>query len=160
MRWKFGVSMGPPNVLLAPNPTSSVKIRRTFGAPCGASTPFGKSGVESFTVRPIWPLKGGSGCGKTACPNTGDASTSNKRDKHIDRAHLDMCLSSTSAMIFAAVTCRTKHSDTRTKMLISSRSLPIRSWLQRSQYITVLPCVCYVLAVLPPSIYPDDLYSC
>src|SRR5215468_6225891 len=63
MRWKFGVSMGPPNVLLAPNPTSSVRISRIFGAPAGASTPFGKSGLESFTVRPIFPLKGASGFG-------------------------------------------------------------------------------------------------
>src|SRR5262245_26570091 len=57
--------MGPPNVLLAPNPTSSVKIKRTFGAPFGASTLFGKSGVESFTVRPILPWNGGSGFGST-----------------------------------------------------------------------------------------------
>src|SRR5215471_14573290 len=57
--------MGPPNVLLAPNPTSSVKIKRTFGAPFGASTLFGKSGVESFTVRPILPWKGDSGFGST-----------------------------------------------------------------------------------------------
>src|SRR5262249_13952699 len=31
----------------------------------GASTPFGKSGVESLTVRPIFPWKGGSGRGNT-----------------------------------------------------------------------------------------------
>jgi len=53
--WKFGVWIGPPKVLLAPKPTSSVRIRSTLGAPAGASTPFGKSGVESLTVRPIRP---------------------------------------------------------------------------------------------------------
>src|SRR5262249_16394723 len=67
-RWKLGVWIGPPKVLLAPNPTSSVRISRTLGAPAGASTPFGKSGVESLTVRPILPLNGGSGMGRTLPP--------------------------------------------------------------------------------------------
>src|SRR5262245_53609136 len=57
--------MGSPNVLVAPNPTSSFRIKRTFGAPVGASTLFGKSGVESLTVRPILPWKGDSGFGST-----------------------------------------------------------------------------------------------
>src|SRR6516164_6985888 len=64
-RWKFGVWIGPPKVLLAPKPTSSVRINRTLGAPAGASMPFGKSGVEPFKVRSICPLKGGSGGGST-----------------------------------------------------------------------------------------------
>jgi len=34
-RSKLGVSMGPPNALLAPNPTSSMRMTRTFGAPSG-----------------------------------------------------------------------------------------------------------------------------
>src|SRR6516225_626423 len=55
--------MGPPKTLVAPNPTSSVRISRIFGAPAGAPRPFGKSGFESFTVRPIFPLKGASGFG-------------------------------------------------------------------------------------------------
>src|SRR6516162_6362255 len=61
--------MGPPKVLVAPKPTSSVRINRTLGAPAGASTPFGKSGVESLTVRPILPRNGGSGLGRisSAC---------------------------------------------------------------------------------------------
>src|SRR6516225_5312779 len=63
MRWKFGVWIGPPNVLVAPKPTSSVKIKRTLGAPAGASTPFGKSGTEPFRVRSILPWNGGSGLG-------------------------------------------------------------------------------------------------
>jgi hypothetical protein len=29
-RWKFGVWIGPPKVLLAPKPTSSVRINRTL----------------------------------------------------------------------------------------------------------------------------------
>src|SRR5262249_37345904 len=62
-----GVGIGPPNVLDAPNPTSSVMINSTLGAPAGASTCFGKSGVESLTVRPILPLNGGSGLGSTTC---------------------------------------------------------------------------------------------
>src|SRR5215469_15293130 len=36
---------------------------RTLGAPAAASRPFGKSGFESFTVRPIFPSKGASGFG-------------------------------------------------------------------------------------------------
>src|SRR5262249_20908993 len=64
-RWKFGVWIGPPKVLVAPKPTSSVKINRILGAPVGASTPFGKSGVEPCNVRSIFPRKGGSGFGNT-----------------------------------------------------------------------------------------------
>src|SRR6516164_4487434 len=65
MRWKLGVWIGPPNVLLAPKPTSSVKIKRMFGEPAGASYILGKSGVESLTVRPIFPSNGGRGLGST-----------------------------------------------------------------------------------------------
>src|SRR5215467_12520508 len=38
-------------------------MSRMLGAPAGGSTPFGKSGFESLTVRPIFPLKGASGFG-------------------------------------------------------------------------------------------------
>src|ERR1700722_19012432 len=62
-----GVGTGPPNVLLAPKPTSSVRMRRTFGAPLGALTSCEKSLVDSSTVRPMCPLKGGSGRGNTSC---------------------------------------------------------------------------------------------
>src|SRR5262249_40111347 len=58
---RVGVGIGPPNVLDAPKPTSSVRIRSTLGAPLGAWTSRGKSGFESLTVRPILPLTGGSG---------------------------------------------------------------------------------------------------
>src|ERR1700733_7872286 len=61
------VGTGPPNVLLAPKPTSSVRMRRTFGAPFGALTSCGKSLVDSSTVRPMCPLNGGSGRGNTSC---------------------------------------------------------------------------------------------
>src|SRR5215468_6585716 len=71
MRSKVGVWIGPPKVLDAPNPTSSVRIRRTFGAPLGASMPLGKSGFESFAVRPIFPLNGGAGLGRTSWAATG-----------------------------------------------------------------------------------------
>src|SRR6516225_12204527 len=66
-RWKFGVWIGPPKVLVAPKPTSSVSINRTLGAPAGASTLFGKSGVESFRVRPILPRNSNSGFGRISC---------------------------------------------------------------------------------------------
>ena len=36
-----------------------------LGAPFGASTALGKSGVDSLTIRPIFPLKGASGRGNT-----------------------------------------------------------------------------------------------
>src|SRR5215470_1622293 len=38
-------------------------MSKMLGAPAGGSTPFGKSGFESSTVRPIFPLKGASGFG-------------------------------------------------------------------------------------------------
>jgi hypothetical protein len=60
-----GVGIGPPKVLLAPKPTSSVMMSSMLGAPCGALTCWGKSRVESWTVAPMWPLKGGSGRGIT-----------------------------------------------------------------------------------------------
>src|SRR6516165_5400647 len=63
-RWKLGVWIGPPKVLVAPKPTSSVRINKILGAPAEASIILGKSGVESFTVRPICPSKGGWGGGK------------------------------------------------------------------------------------------------
>src|SRR5262245_17320438 len=60
-----GVGIGPPNVLDAPKPTSSVRISRTLGAPLGAWTSLGKSGFESLSVGPILPWNGGSGIGRT-----------------------------------------------------------------------------------------------
>src|ERR1700693_5945382 len=66
-----GVGTGPPNVLLAPNPTSSVRMSRMFGAPLGALTSCGKSLVDSSTVRPTCPLKVGSGRGSTSCARAG-----------------------------------------------------------------------------------------
>ena len=37
IRVRLGVSIGPPNVLGAPNPASSMSTSSTFGAPSGAS---------------------------------------------------------------------------------------------------------------------------
>ena len=37
-RSKFGVSIGPPNALEAPNPTSSISTTNTFGAPSGGNS--------------------------------------------------------------------------------------------------------------------------
>jgi len=78
-RSKVGARIGPPNVLVAQKPTSSVIIRRTFGAPSRAVTPFEKLGAEFLTVRSILPLKGGSGLGKTTSSPTA-AVTSIKKE--------------------------------------------------------------------------------
>src|SRR5262249_38666442 len=90
-RSKVGVDIGPPNVLEAPKPTSSVKTNRIFGAPGGASIPLGKSGVESFARRWILPLNGASGLGKTSCSCANDASKApdtKRRAKRIGRVML------------------------------------------------------------------------
>src|SRR5262249_28258177 len=73
MRWKLGVWIGPPKGLVAPKPTSSVRISRTLGALFGAATAFGKSGTEPLTVRSILPLNAGSGRGRTSCAIAGHA---------------------------------------------------------------------------------------
>src|SRR5271165_2484645 len=62
---RVGVGTGPPNALEAPKPTSSVRISSTFGAPLGAFTGWGKSDFESAVVRPMTPLNGGGGEGRT-----------------------------------------------------------------------------------------------
>src|SRR5208282_6907940 len=55
-----GVSIGPPNGDSAPNPVSSHKMNRTFGAPAGAfGCSYGsQSGVEWRTSTLIVPLNG------------------------------------------------------------------------------------------------------
>src|SRR5262245_47927819 len=65
-RSNVGVGIGPPNVLDAPKPTSSVRIKRTLGAPAGACTSFGKSFVDACAVRAIFPLSVWSECGNTS----------------------------------------------------------------------------------------------
>src|SRR5215471_13410765 len=67
-RSRVGVAIDPPKVLAAPKPVSSVMMSKTFGAPCGAVTAFGKSGVESLALRPMTPLNCGCGIGSTADP--------------------------------------------------------------------------------------------
>src|SRR5215475_8534801 len=67
-----GVAIGPPKVLDAPKPVSSVMISRTFGAPLGAVTSLGKSGLDSLALRPMTPPNGASGTGRTGEPPVGD----------------------------------------------------------------------------------------
>ena len=67
-RSKFGVGIGPPKVLAAPKPVSSVMTSRTFGAPLGAVTSLGKSGFDSLALRTMTPPNGGSGIGRIGEP--------------------------------------------------------------------------------------------
>src|SRR5215475_11647080 len=67
-----GVAIGPPKVLDAPKPVSSVMISRTLGAPLGAVTSLGKSGLDSLALRPMTPPNGASGIGSTGEPPLGD----------------------------------------------------------------------------------------
>src|SRR5262245_18043206 len=71
-RSRVGVGIGPPKVLAAPKPVSSVMMSRTFGAPSGAVTPLGKSGLDSLALRPMTPPNGASGTGRTGDPAVGD----------------------------------------------------------------------------------------
>src|SRR5271169_3062511 len=63
MRSSAGVGMTPPKVDGAPNPTSSVRISKMFGAPFGGTTRAGQAGFESAALRLIWPSNfcGGGG---------------------------------------------------------------------------------------------------
>ncbi len=53
-RSAVGILTRPPFTLGQPNPTSSSRISRMFGAPSGASFGFGKSGVDSVAYVPIF----------------------------------------------------------------------------------------------------------
>ena len=66
-----GVWHGPPNVLVAPKPTSSSRTKRMFGAPAGAFTGCGKSAFESFARRLMVPRNGWGGLGSTSPPAGG-----------------------------------------------------------------------------------------
>src|SRR5262245_53113361 len=70
-RSKLGVGIGPPKVLVAPKPVSSVMMSRTLGAPLGAVTPTGKSGLDSLALRPMTPPNGASGTGRIGEPPVG-----------------------------------------------------------------------------------------
>src|SRR5215471_10539502 len=59
-----GVGIGPPKVLDAPKPTSSVMMSSTLGAPLGGLTSLGKSGLDSSAFRSMSPLNGASGLGR------------------------------------------------------------------------------------------------
>src|SRR5262245_54635933 len=73
-RSRFGVGIGPPKVLAAPKPVSSVMMSRTLGAPLGAVTPLGKSGLDSLALRPTTPPNDASGTGRIGEPPVGDFS--------------------------------------------------------------------------------------
>src|SRR3954452_3254925 len=61
MRSRFGVSIGPPNVLGLPKPASSISTTNTFGAPCGgAAWPISpQSGSEPASVLAVTPVNAG-----------------------------------------------------------------------------------------------------
>ena len=63
IRSNAGVSMTPPNVLGAPNPSSSVIMSSTFGAPLGGTMRGGHHGVDSEAFSLITPPNFGSGGG-------------------------------------------------------------------------------------------------
>src|SRR6201997_112271 len=63
MRSKAGVGTTPPNVLGAPNPQSSVMMRRMLGAFLGGTTVGGHHGFESVAFSLITPPNVGSGGG-------------------------------------------------------------------------------------------------
>src|SRR5262245_37905694 len=67
-RSKLGVGIGPPNVLVETKPVSSDLINRTLGAPLGAVTPPGKSGLDSLALRPMTPPNGSSRTGRIGEP--------------------------------------------------------------------------------------------
>src|SRR5262245_24456267 len=69
-----GVLQGPPKVLVAPNPTSSSRTSRMFGAPFGAWTGCGKSDFESFARTATCPLNGAGGTGSTVADWAGASS--------------------------------------------------------------------------------------
>src|ERR1700745_1411132 len=63
MRSKAGVGTTPPNVLGAPNPQSSVMMRRMLGASLGGTMRGGHHGFESVAFSLITPPNVGSGGG-------------------------------------------------------------------------------------------------
>src|SRR5271165_2351922 len=63
MRSRAGVGTTPPKVPGAPNPQSSVMIKRTLGAPFGGTMRGGHQGVDSEAFSLITPPNAGSGGG-------------------------------------------------------------------------------------------------
>src|SRR3954471_7883978 len=66
-RSRFGVLHGPPNVLDAPNPQSSIMTTRTFGAAAGGRTGVigGKDVSGSFASYVVSPVCPRTGIGRT-----------------------------------------------------------------------------------------------
>ncbi len=65
MRSSAGVGMTPPKVEGAAKPTSSVMMRRMFGAPFGGTTRAGQAGVDWAALSSIWPWNRCGGGGST-----------------------------------------------------------------------------------------------
>ena len=67
-RSRFGVEHGPPNTLDAPNPTSSIRITSTFGAPAGGRSGTSRWGDDavsgSLASKVVNPTGATSGIGK------------------------------------------------------------------------------------------------
>src|SRR6202035_3179792 len=64
IRSKVGVGMTPPQVEGALKPTSSVMMKRMFGAPFGGTTRAGQAGFDCRAFRLISPWIGASGGGR------------------------------------------------------------------------------------------------
>src|SRR4051812_49737654 len=64
-RSAVGVWQGPPNALEAPNPTSSSRTTRTFGAPAGGSSGSigGDAAAGALSSSVVSPPRGGAGVG-------------------------------------------------------------------------------------------------
>src|SRR5215470_7368490 len=139
MRSKLGVWIGPPKVLLAPKPTSSVRINRTLGDPAGAWTPFGKSGTEPFSVRSIFPLKGGSGVGNTR--GVSDAAARGRAvDATADAAMRDVEPSSRRRLISSlpAGDGVFDFLSDLSSLIVSSRLIPSLGWQQLVSATTLI----------------------
>src|SRR5215467_6929720 len=63
MRSRVGVGTTPPNVLVRPNPVSSVMISKTLGAPLGGTVRAGQYGFDCATFLSILPPNFGGGGG-------------------------------------------------------------------------------------------------
>src|SRR5271170_5650835 len=66
MRSIVGVGMTPPKVDGAPNPTSSVMIRRMLGAPAGGTIRGGHHDFDWVAFRLMVPPNGSAGAGSTS----------------------------------------------------------------------------------------------
>src|SRR5213595_2546426 len=98
----FGDGTPPPKTLNWPKPASSSRISKTFGAPLGGRTTFGKvGGSESSNVRPTLPGKWKSGRGSEFdIPGEGDGETFSA-----ERIDCVMNINATTATLNAVTEC-------------------------------------------------------